>query len=155
MHSSARSRSLPERRRRCLGPDDDFGQFLAAHHQVELLPATYVLPEPVEVPDGCVIIGNGAHITVAGSTGALRITGRHDVTIRDVRFVGQSTNPLGTGQVVDHVGVRITRSTNVRTLLFRRSSATPRTIATVAPRRSGPRAPPSRSAASPPTPATA
>lgn len=97
-----------------LGPDDDFAQFLAAHHQVELLPASYLLPEPVEIPDGCLIIGNGARITVAGPTGALRITGRRDVTIRDVRFVGQSTDPLGTGQVVDHVGVRITRSTSVR-----------------------------------------
>lgn len=108
--SSRKTASLP-----VLGPDDDFAAVLAAHAQVELVPAaSYVLPGPVEVPDGCVIVGNGARVTVAGQAGALRISGRRDVTIRDVRFVGQSTDPLGTDQVVDHVGVRITRSTNVR-----------------------------------------
>ncbi|MFD7161413.1 right-handed parallel beta-helix repeat-containing protein [Kribbella sp. NPDC059898] len=98
-----------------LEPDDDFGAFLASHPQVELVPAaSYVLPAPVEVPDNCVIIGNGARITVTGTTAALRITGRRDVTIRDVRFVGQPADPLGADPVFEHVAVRITRSTNVR-----------------------------------------
>jgi hypothetical protein len=98
-----------------LTPEDDFAAFLAKHPQVELVPAaSYVLAAPVELPDNCVINGNGARITVNGTTAALRITGRQDVTIRDLRLIGQSAGPINTEPVFEHVGLRITRSTNVR-----------------------------------------
>lgn len=99
-------------------PDEDFGAALAATPQVQLVPgAVYALPSAVDVPNGCFISGNGATVTVASpSGGALRVTGRSDVTIRDVRFLGQTDSPLNTSPVFDHVAVRVTRSTNVRIL---------------------------------------
>ncbi|MGH3352718.1 MAG: right-handed parallel beta-helix repeat-containing protein [Nocardioides sp.] len=103
---------------RTVSPDEDFGAALAATPQVQLVPgAAYTLPAAVELPDECLIIGNGATITVPSfSSGALHMTGRSDVTIRDVRFLGQTNSPLNTPPAFDHVAIRVTRSTNVRIL---------------------------------------
>ena len=99
-------------------PDQDFGAALAANRQVQLVPgAVYTLSSTVELPDGCFIAGNGATVSVSSTAvGALRASGRRDVTIRDVRFLGQGDSPLNTAPEFDHVAVRVVRSTNVRIL---------------------------------------
>ncbi|MFE0458580.1 right-handed parallel beta-helix repeat-containing protein [Kitasatospora sp. NPDC058965] len=95
---------------------DDWATVLAASPQVQLAPgATYTLAAPVDLPDGCVILGNGATVTVTDtSVGALRVTGRSGVTIANVVFQGQTANPLGTAQTLSHVALTLTRSTDVR-----------------------------------------
>jgi hypothetical protein len=99
-----------------LAVGDDWAAVLAKTPQVQLVPgATYTLDSAVELPDGCYIAGNGATVTVSGDTvGALRVTGRTDVTVTDVRFRGRTADPIGSAMVTAHVGVAISRSTNVR-----------------------------------------
>ncbi|MFF0537919.1 right-handed parallel beta-helix repeat-containing protein [Streptomyces coelicoflavus] len=95
---------------------EDWQQALAATSRVQLEPgATYTLNAPVELPDGCLIVGNGATVTVGDtSTPALRITRRRGVTVSGVRFRGQADDPLGTAMVTGHVAVTVTRSSDVR-----------------------------------------
>ncbi len=99
-----------------LSTGDDWAEALAATPQVQLQPgATYTLNARAELPDDCFIAGNGATVTVAGdSSGALAVTGRSNVTITDVRFLGRAQSPVGTAASFGHVGVALTRSTNVR-----------------------------------------
>lgn len=99
-------------------PGEDLGKALLQNAQVQLVPGeTYTLASTVDVPDECFIAGNGATITVASTAvGALHVSGKRNVTIRDVFFLGQPTSPLNSAQVVSHVGVRVTRGTNVRIL---------------------------------------
>ena len=75
------STSLP-----VLGVTDDWNAVLARTPQVQLTPgATYTLTAPVALPDRCVIVGNGATVTVANDqTSALSIAGRSSVTISGV-----------------------------------------------------------------------
>jgi hypothetical protein len=95
---------------------EDWQQVLSATPRVQLEPgATYTLPAAVELPDGCLIVGNGATVTVSGaSVPALRVTRRRDVTLTGIRFLGQETDPLGTAMARDHVAVTLTRSSDVR-----------------------------------------
>ncbi|MFI1097255.1 right-handed parallel beta-helix repeat-containing protein [Streptomyces sp. NPDC020917] len=95
---------------------EDWAAALAAHPRVQLVPgATYTLDGPVELPDGCLIAGNGATVTVADATGgALRVTGRSGVTLSNLVLLGQPASPLGTAQVASHVGLAVSRSTDVR-----------------------------------------
>ncbi|MFG2824747.1 right-handed parallel beta-helix repeat-containing protein [Kitasatospora sp. NPDC048365] len=99
-----------------LQPGDDWATTLAAHPQVQLTPgATYTLPASVDLPDGCLIQGNGATVTVTGTGfGALRVAGRSDVRLSSITFLGQPTAPIGTAEVATHVALTISRSTNVR-----------------------------------------
>ncbi|PGH46981.1 right-handed parallel beta-helix repeat-containing protein [Streptomyces sp. Ru87] len=101
-----------------LPPGADWGRVLARTPQVQLAPGTtYTLDEPVELPDDCWIAGNGATVTVSGdSLGALRITGRRNVTVTGVRFLGRAADPVDSPMVAAHVGVALTRSFNVRVL---------------------------------------
>jgi hypothetical protein len=94
----------------------DWQQVLSATPRGQLEPgATYTLPAAVELPDGCLIVGNGATVTVSGaSVPALRVTRRRDVTLTGIRFLGQETDPLGTAMARDHVAVTLTRSSGVR-----------------------------------------
>ncbi|MFE3450778.1 right-handed parallel beta-helix repeat-containing protein [Nonomuraea sp. NPDC059194] len=99
-----------------LAPGDDWDRVLAVTPQVQLVPgAVYTLRHSVELPNGCLIAGNGAAVTVVtDSIGALTITGKHDITLSDIRFLGRAEDPLNTAPVFAHIGVAITRSTNVR-----------------------------------------
>jgi parallel beta-helix repeat protein len=99
-----------------LAPGDDWASVLAKTPQVCLQPgATYTLDQAVELPDGCVIVGNGATVTVAGDgIGAFTVTERRDVTVTAVRLLGRQSDPLNTAAEFDHVAIRVTRSTNVR-----------------------------------------
>ncbi|QKW06592.1 right-handed parallel beta-helix repeat-containing protein [Streptomyces sp. NA04227] len=96
----------------------DWTAALRATPQVQLVPgATYVLPQRAELPSGCYIAGNGATVTVTGTAhGALSVNGQRDVTLTDIRLRGQTADPIDTGIVTGHVGLRLTRSTNVRVL---------------------------------------
>src|SRR6185312_8257561 len=107
------STSLP-----VLGVSDDWNAVLARTPQVQLAPgATYTLTAPVALPDRCLIVGNGATVTVANDqTGALSIMGRSGVTISGVHFLGRQASPVGTAPQFAHVAVRISRSTGVRIL---------------------------------------
>ncbi|AJE85245.1 E1B protein [Streptomyces albus] len=97
---------------------EDWTAALAETPQVQLVPgAVYRLTRTAELPDGCFLAGNGATVTVAEpSYGAFAVRERSDVTVADVRFLGQDADPLGTGIVPAHVGLRSSRSTNVRVL---------------------------------------
>ncbi|HEX7341363.1 MAG TPA: right-handed parallel beta-helix repeat-containing protein [Rhodanobacteraceae bacterium] len=99
-----------------LAAGDDWQRVLRDTPRVQLEPgATYTLGKSVELPDGCLIAGNGATITVAHDTlAAFAITQRHDVRIRDVTFRGHAGDPAGTPPSFAHVALRIARSTNVR-----------------------------------------
>lgn len=94
----------------------DWQQVLAKTPQVQLEPgATYTLSATTELPDGCLIQGNGATVTTAADTfGALRISGRSDVILHGIRFLGRAENPVNSAPVFDHVALRISRSTNVQ-----------------------------------------
>lgn len=94
----------------------DWAEELAANPRVQLVPgATYTLSSTVELPDGCLVVGNGATVTVSGtSLGAFRVSGKRDVTLTGIRFRGQPEDPVGTGMVTAHVGVRVSRSSDVR-----------------------------------------
>lgn len=94
----------------------DWQEVLATTPQIQLVPgAVYTLRRSVELPDHCFIAGNGAVVTVSDDhTGALTVTGKKDVTISDVRFLGRSEDPVDTGPVFPHVGVAISRSFDVR-----------------------------------------
>lgn len=107
------STSLP-----VLGVTDDWNAVLARTPQVQLTPgATYTLTAPVALPDRCVIVGNGATVTVANDqTGALSIAGRSSVTISGVHFLGRQASPVDSAPQFAHVGIRISRSTGVRIL---------------------------------------
>lgn len=95
--------------------DADIAAALALTPRIQLEPgATYRLASPVLIPSGGLIVGNGATVTTSGEHAAFVIAGAHDVTIRDVRFLGSEVDPINTAHVVDHVGVRIERSADVR-----------------------------------------
>ena len=99
-----------------LGTGDDWGKALAATPRMQLEPgATYTLSAPVELPDGCLLVGNGATVTVSGtSVPALRVTGRSHVTLIGIRFLGQKDDPVNTAMVPEHVAVTVARSSDVR-----------------------------------------
>ncbi|WP_406142117.1 right-handed parallel beta-helix repeat-containing protein [Streptomyces sp. NBC_01089] len=99
-----------------LAVDADWAAVLAASPRVQLVPgATYTLSSTVELPDGCHIVGNGATVTVTGDTvGALRATGRHDIALTGIRFLGRAADPLGSAASFAHVGLRLERCTNAR-----------------------------------------
>lgn len=98
----------------------DWSKALARTPRVQLVPgATYVLDNTVDLPAGCYIAGSGATVTVSrDSVGALTISEQNDVTITDVRFLGQGRDPINTAAVFAHVALRITRCTNVRVQSF-------------------------------------
>lgn len=99
-----------------LAVDADWAAVLAASPRVQLVPgATYTLSSSVELPDGCRIVGNGATVTVTGDTvGALRATGRHDIALTGIRFLGRAADPPGSAASFAHVGLRLERCTNAR-----------------------------------------
>ncbi|WP_069815847.1 right-handed parallel beta-helix repeat-containing protein [Streptomyces sp. TP-A0874] len=99
-----------------LGTDDDWATALAKNRRIQLVPgATYTLRRSVELPDGCYIAGNGAVVTVSGTgVTALTATGRSDITIGDVRFVGQRADAAGSSMVASHVAVALSRCTDAR-----------------------------------------
>ncbi|MFI8201418.1 right-handed parallel beta-helix repeat-containing protein [Streptomyces sp. NPDC085937] len=99
-----------------LAVGQNWQQVLATTRRVQLEPgATYVLPATVELPDDCLVVGNGATVTVTGpSVTALRVTQKRNVTVTGVRFRGQEADPLGTSMAANHVAVRITRGSDVR-----------------------------------------
>lgn len=99
-----------------LRPADDWTRVLRQTPQLQLEPgATYVLERTVELPDGCVIEGNGATVTVAGDAiGAFGISGRRDVRIRNLVLLGRAQDPIGSTAAFGHVALRIARSSNVR-----------------------------------------
>ncbi|WP_107704508.1 right-handed parallel beta-helix repeat-containing protein [Nocardioides allogilvus] len=103
-----------------LAPVDgnDWTALLAETPRVQLVPgATYVLDRTADLPDECLIEGNGAIVTVAGGAiGALAATSRRNVTIRGVRFLGQDGEVVNAPAEFGHVGLRLTRCTNVRVL---------------------------------------
>ncbi|MET8264826.1 right-handed parallel beta-helix repeat-containing protein [Micromonospora arida] len=107
------STSLP-----VLGVADDWNTVLARTPQVQLTPgATYTLPATVALPDRCLIVGNGATVTVpTDQAGALSIVGRNNVSVSGVHFLGRQTSPVDSAPQFAHVGVRISRSNNVRIL---------------------------------------
>ncbi|MGW3616147.1 right-handed parallel beta-helix repeat-containing protein [Micromonospora arida] len=107
------STSLP-----VLGVADDWNTVLARTPQVQLTPgATYTLPATVALPDRCLIVGNGATVTVpTDQAGALSIVGRDNVSVSGVHFLGRQTSPVDSAPQFAHVGVRISRSNNVRIL---------------------------------------
>ncbi|WP_326695387.1 right-handed parallel beta-helix repeat-containing protein [Streptomyces sp. NBC_01766] len=96
----------------------DWASVLAATPQVQLVPgATYTLSATVELPDGCRIVGNGATVTVTGDTiGALKATGRSNITLTGITFLGRTADPLGSAASFGHVGLRLDRCTNTRVL---------------------------------------
>ena len=97
-------------------PGDDWAEVLARTPRVQLEPGTvYTLGATVSLPSGCLVVGNGATVTVAdvGLT-AFEITRRTDVTLTGVRLVGRAADPAGSAPVFAHVGVRVTRSSDVR-----------------------------------------
>ncbi|MFF0122371.1 right-handed parallel beta-helix repeat-containing protein [Micromonospora arida] len=97
---------------------DDWNTALARTPQVQLTPgATYTLPATVALPDRCLIVGNGATVTVpTDQAGALSIVGRNNVSVSGVHFLGRQTSPVDSAPQFAHVGVRISRSNNVRIL---------------------------------------
>ncbi|MEU5837066.1 right-handed parallel beta-helix repeat-containing protein [Streptomyces diacarni] len=99
-----------------LRPGDDWQQTLARTSRVQLVPgATYTLSSAVELPDACLIVGNGATVTVTGaSMGALRATRKRDITLTGIHFRGQDADPLGSAMAADHVAVALTRASDVR-----------------------------------------
>lgn len=99
-----------------LHPTDDWQAVLARTPQVQLEPgATYVLHRTVALPSGALIAGNGATVTVASdSVTAFSASEVSDVTIDGVRLLGRVTDPINTEPVFDHVGIRLTRCTDVR-----------------------------------------
>lgn len=99
-----------------LTPTDDWPTVLASTKEVQLVPgAQYVLSSTVDLPTGCRIVGNGAEVTVAStSLTAFTIASRARVTITDLRLTGQATDPINTGIVTTHVGIRMSRSSDVR-----------------------------------------
>lgn len=99
-----------------LGVTDDWAAVLAVTPRVQLVPgAVYTLAATVALPDQCLIVGNGATVTVAGDhLGALSVAGRGDVTLTGIRFLGRAASPVNAAPQFAHVGVRISRSTNVR-----------------------------------------
>ncbi|WP_119724700.1 hypothetical protein [Brachybacterium endophyticum] len=106
-----------------LHPDEDWSRMLARSPRVQLVPgAVYTLAAPVHLPDGARIQGNGAVLTTADTTsGALVVDGARDVTISDVRCLGEGAGSADPGRIDvpfarDHVAVRIDRSSNVRVL---------------------------------------
>lgn len=97
--------------------DGDWTAALTRTPQVQLVPGqTCVLDHPVQLPDGCLIVGNGATVTVTGTFTALLIDRRHDVTLANIRFLGQSASALNSAPAFDHVAIRMDRSTDVRVL---------------------------------------
>lgn len=99
-----------------LAADADWASTLAETPQVQLAPgSTYTLKAAVQLPNDCLVVGNGATVTVSGDTaGALEVRGKKNVTLAGIRFLGQSGDPVGTAMKVPHVGVTVARSTDVR-----------------------------------------
>lgn len=99
-----------------LPADADWSSALAATPQVQLMPGgTYTLDSTVELPDNCLIVGNGATVTVsADSVAALAVTAKNNVTLTGIHFLGRSADPIGTPMKAAHVAVTIARSVNVR-----------------------------------------
>ncbi|MFD6835504.1 right-handed parallel beta-helix repeat-containing protein [Streptomyces diastaticus] len=99
-----------------LRPGQDWAKVLAVTPRVQLQPgAAYTLDAGVELPGGCLIVGNGATVTVADdTTPALTATARNAVTITGIRFLGRSADPVGTPQSTGHVAVALDRCTDVR-----------------------------------------
>jgi hypothetical protein len=94
-------------------PNEDLAAVLAETPQVELTPgATYTVSSTIQLPSGTFIEGNGAVITVADDwTGALTATGAARITLRNIRFVGRSADPLNMAPSYGHVAVRLARCT--------------------------------------------
>lgn len=99
-----------------LGVADDWQDTLTHTPQVQLEPgATYRLAHTIELPDNCLIDGNGATVMPAHhSGGAFAITRRHHVCVRNVVLQGQTIDPIGGAPLFGHVAVRATRSSDVR-----------------------------------------
>lgn len=96
-------------------PDADLSAALAQTPRIQLEPgATYRLAAPVVIPSGGLIVGNGATVTTSAEHGALIVRGVGDVTIRDVRFVGSTVDPINSAHVPEHVAIRIERARDVR-----------------------------------------
>ncbi|MFI6874828.1 right-handed parallel beta-helix repeat-containing protein [Streptomyces sp. NPDC050400] len=99
-----------------LAVDADWQQVLSSTSRIQLVPgATYTLSAPVDLPDDCLIVGNGATVTVSGaSVSAFRVSRKRRVTVTGVHFRGQEADPVGTTMAAGHVAVTLTRSSDVR-----------------------------------------
>jgi hypothetical protein len=99
-----------------LQPTDNWATVLASTPQVQLVPgALYTLTASVSLPSNCLIVGNGAEVTVASDTvTAFVISGKTNVTVTGVRLTGRAADPINTAASFGHVGIRITQSFDVR-----------------------------------------